>query len=165
MKCSAMQDLMFRKLDNELSEAENRILDEHLNRCAACTREYSLMAAPGRIAQAISPPVPSPFFSRSVSARIESEVQNAAILQLFWGLARRIIPSMAAGTLVLLSVFTYLQLSNSQDDLHTAYERMLTGAELPLNLMITEQRNITDESILNAIANRGMWQDSNLQLK
>jgi len=42
---------------------------------------------------------------------------------------------------------------------------MLTGAELPLHLMITEQRNITDESILNAIANRGMWQDSDLQFK
>lgn len=165
MKCSAMQDLMFRKLDNELSEAENGILDEHLNRCAACAREYSLLAAPGRIAQAVSPPEPSPFFSRSVRARIESEAQNAAILQLFFGLARRIIPSMAAVTLVLLSVFTYLQLSDPRDDLHTAYERMLTGAELPPHLMITEKRNITDESILSAIADRGMWQDSNSQLK
>ena len=165
MKCSAIQDLMLRKLDDELSESETAILDEHLARCAACAREYSLLTVPQRIAQAISPPEPSPYFRQTLKTRIESEAQNAAIFQLFFGLARRIVPSMAAVTLVLLSVFTYLQLNNPQDDLHTAYEKMLTGADLPFPLMVTEQRKITDESILSAIANQGMWQGTNLKPK
>ena len=165
MKCSAMQDLMFRKLDNELSESEHRILDEHLDQCAVCAREYGLLTVPQRIAQAISPPESSPFFLQTLRARIESESQNAAIFQLFFGLARRIIPSMAAVTLVLLSVFAYLQLSNPQDDLHTAYEKMLTGADLPFPLIVSEQKNITDENIISAIANRGIWQGTNLKPK
>ena len=160
-----MQDLILRKLDNELSESENRILEAHLLQCDDCARDYKLLTVPQRIAQAISPPEPPSHFSQKLMAHIESEVQDVAISQLFFGLARRIIPSMAAVTLVLLSVFTYLQFNSPKDDLHTAYDRMFNGADLPLHLMVTGQRNITDERILSAIAGRGIWQDTNLELK
>lgn len=160
-----MQELMFRKLDDELSESENIILNEHLEMCPACAREYSLLTVSQRIAQAMAPIEPTPFFHQKLKARIENEAQNAAIFQLFFVLSRKIIPSMAAITLVLLSLFTYLQLNHPQDDLHTAYERMLTGADLPFPLIATDQSEITDESILSAIANQGTWQDKDLKLK
>lgn len=160
-----MQDLILRKLDNELSESENRILDAHLHQCEDCARDYGLLTVPQRIAQAVSPPEPSPFFNQKLITHIESEVQDAAIFQLFFGLARRIIPSMAAVTLVLLSVFTYLQLNNPKDDLHTAYDRMFNGSDLPIQLMVAEQKNISDEIIINAIANRGTWQNTTFNLK
>ena len=163
MKCSGMQSLMLRKLDNELSGSESRMLDAHLIRCASCAREFGLLTVPRRIALTISPFETSPYFYRKLKAGIENESRNAAILQLLFGLARRIIPSMAAVTLVLLTVFTYLQWNNPQDDLHTAYEKMFIGADLPLHLMVTQERNITDERILNVIATKGMWQDTSLE--
>ena len=165
MKCTAMQDLVLRKLDNELSESENRILEVHLRQCDDCARDYRLLTVPQRIAQAVPPPEPPTFFSQKLMAHIESETQDVAIFQLFFGLARRIISSMAAVTLVLLSVFTYLQFKGPKDDLHTAYDRMFNGADLPLHMMVTGQTNISDERILNAIAGRGIWQDANLELK
>lgn len=165
MKCSAARDLIFRKIDNELSGPENLILNDHLEHCPTCAREYRLLSLPRRLAQNLVPFDTSPYFHQKLTARIQSENQNAAIFQLFFGLARRIVPSMAALTLVLLSVFAYFQLNRPQDNLYTAYEKMLTGEDLPLHLMVTEQRNITDESILGAIATRGIWQDTDLRQK
>ena len=165
MKCSDMQSLMLRKLDDELSESENGMLYAHLARCASCAREFGLLTVPRRIARTLSPPETSSYFYQKLKIGIENESRNAAILQLSFGLARRIIPSMAAIALVLLSVFTYLEWNNPQDDLHAAYEKMFAGADLPLHLVVTEQRNITDERILNVIAAREIWQDTNLETK
>lgn len=163
MKCTAMRTLMLRKLDHELSESERKSLDAHLEQCAECAREYALLSLPRRIARTVSPPAPSPYFDQKLRAGIEIEAQSVAVLQTFFGLARRLIPSMAAVTLALLSVFAYFQVHDPQADLHTAYEKMFIGENLPLRMMITEQRNITDESILSAIANRQVRQKADFE--
>ena len=160
-----MRNLMLRNIDHELSESEAGILDLHLKECRHCFHEYGLLSVPRRVAQSMTPLEPSPYFYRTLKVRIENEAQSVAILQQFISLARRIIPSMAAVTLALLSVFAYLQVRTPQDDLHAAYERVILGGDLPLHRMVTEQRKITDASILSAIANQGEWQDSNYELK
>jgi hypothetical protein len=164
-KCTAMQDLLLRKIDNELTESESRDLDAHMEHCPSCAREYGLLRLPGRIAQVSIRPQPSPFFYQSLRARIESDLQNIPISQLLFELARRVVPSMAAVTLALLSVFAYLHMKNPQNDLYTAYEQAFMGGNLPLRMMITEQRDITDENILNAIANQRAWQNTDIKLK
>ena len=164
-QCAAMQNLLPRKLDNELTESESRELNAHLEGCPSCAREYGLMGLPGRFTQTLTPPQPSPFFYQSLRARIESEFQNLPIYQLLFELARKVVPSMAAVTLALLSVFAYLHMKNPQNDLYTAYEQAFVGENLPLRMMITEQNNITDENILNAIANQGAWRNINFKLK
>ncbi|MEJ2245585.1 MAG: zf-HC2 domain-containing protein [Acidobacteriota bacterium] len=165
MKCTAIHDLILRKIDSELSESENRTLASHLEQCSDCAREYGLWTLPSRIAQEITPPGPSPYFFQKVKARIEDEAQGAAVLQLFDSLARRVIPSMIAVTLALLSLFAYLHLRNPQDDLYAAYEGVFIGEDLPLHRMVVERRSITDASILNAIANQSMQQNTGFELK
>jgi hypothetical protein len=165
MKCTAIHDLILRKIDGELSESENRTLNSHLEQCTDCAREYGLLTVPSRIAQEITPPELSPYFPQKVKVRIEDEAQSVAILQLFDSLARRIIPSMIAVTMALLSVFAYLHLRNPQDDLHAAYEEVFIGEDLPLHRMVVERRGITDASILNAIANQAMQQNTGFELK
>lgn len=165
MKCTAIQDLISRKIDHELSESENRVLDAHMKQCSDCAREYDLLSIPSRIAQEISPLEPSPYFYQRLKIRIENEAQSAAIIQLFFGLARRVIPSMAAVTLALLSVFAYLHLRSPQDDLYAAYEKVFIGEDLPLHMMAREQRDITDASILSAIANQATQRNINFELK
>ena len=165
MKCTAMHDLISRKIDSELSESETRTLDSHLEQCTDCAREYGLLTIPGRIAQELTPPEPSPYFGQKVKIRIEDEARSAAVLQLFDSLARRVIPSTMAVTLALLSVFAYLHLRNPQDDLHAAYEEMFIGQDLPLYRRVVERRGITDASILNGIANQAMRQNTGFELK
>lgn len=165
MKCSAIRNLMLRKIDHELTEPEGRILDAHLKQCSNCVREYSLLNIPVTVARTLAPPEPSPFFFQTLRTRIENEVQSAVFVQQFMVLARRLIPSMAAVTIALLSIFTYLQLSNPRNDLPAAYEKAFMGENLPIPVMFTEQRNITDANILSAIANREARQDSGYELK
>jgi len=154
MECTAARDLLLRRIDGELSDTEAMELDVHLARCAFCNREYGLLTLPKRIAQALPPPTPSPFFYKTLRARIESEAQSSAIWQTFYGLARRVLPSLAGLTLALLSVFAYLQVSGPNGDLYTAYSRAFISEEQPHPMVISEQEEITDESILRAIAER-----------
>ena len=165
MKCSAIRKLMSRGIDGELSEAESRALGEHLGQCPDCARAWGLLRVPRLLASRIAPVEPSPYFYRKLERSIENEARNVAVLQQFFGLARRVIPSMAAITLALVSVFAYLQLSGPQDDLHTAYERVFLGENLPLPSMIAGKTPITDASILSAIANRKAWQNPGYELK
>lgn len=165
MKCIAIQVLVQKKIDNELSESENRILDSHLEQCPDCAREYGLLTVPGRIAQRIAPLEPSPYFHQKIVVRIENEAENAVVVQALHSLARRIIPSMAAVTLALFSVFAYLHMHSPQDDLYAAYEKVFIGENHPLHIMVVEQKGITDASILNAIANQATRQNTNIELK
>ena len=86
-------------------------------------------------------------------------------MQALCSLARRIIPSMAAVTLALLSVFAYLHARNPQDDLYAAYEKALIGQDLPIHRMVVEQTSITDASILHAIANQTTQQNIHLEIE
>jgi anti-sigma factor RsiW len=154
MECRATRDLMFRKIDGELSDLENGELDAHLARCESCTREFRLLTLPQTIAKACPPPAPSPYFYQALKAKIESEDQVIAIWQPFFSLARRVVPSLAGITLALLSVFVYLQMRTPESDLYTAYASVFLGEDQPHRMVIAQQEEITDESILSAIAER-----------
>jgi anti-sigma factor RsiW len=156
MKCATVRDLLFRKIDGELAELENAEFDAHLAGCAVCSREYRLLRLPNRIAQVIPPVEPSPFFYSRLRARIEGEAQNAAGWQIFVHLARQVIPALAGITLALLSVFAYIQFSGNEPDLYRAYDRVFISEDQP-HRMLSQEGDITDESVLGAIAE----QDSN----
>lgn len=153
MTCAEAQKWILRKIDLELSEAESGILDGHLDHCPGCARLCRMMHLPGRIAAMSPPPEVSPYFMGTLRNRVESEARNAAFVQQFLGLARSFIPSLAAFTLALVSVFTYLHLASPPDDLGSAYKRMFLSGNLPMNELIVERQNITDANILSAIAN------------
>jgi hypothetical protein len=154
MKCTAVRDLLFRKIDNELADPEKAELDEHLAKCASCSREYALLGFPGRIAQAISPLEPSPYFYQKLKINIDGEAQKAAGWQPIFGLARQVIPALAGITFALISVFFYFQMSGKEPDLYKAYDRVFITEDQPNRMLIYEQGEITDESVLSAIAER-----------
>ena len=86
--------------------------------------------------------------------QIESEAQDIAGWQVLWGLARQIVPALAGITLALLSVLAYLQLQGPRPDLYRAYSRVFITEEQPSRMLVAEQADITDESVLSAIADR-----------
>jgi hypothetical protein len=143
---------MFRRIDGELSESENAELEIHLAQCASCAREYRLLALPRRIAQKIPQPAPSPFFYRKLRTRIETESKGMAGWRIFWELARHMIPALAGITLALLSVLAYMQLNGPEKDLSREYERVFVTEEQPHRMLVAEQGDITDASVLSAIA-------------
>jgi anti-sigma factor RsiW len=154
MKCTAVQNLLNRKIDEELSGREAAELEAHLSQCASCSREYGLMSLPTRLGRAISPPAASPYFYGRLRSQLEAEVQNAAGWQVILGLARQVIPVLAGITLALITVFAYHQLSSPKPDLYRAYDRIFATEEQPHRMLISEEGYLTDESVLIAIAER-----------
>ena len=156
MDCTVARIWLFRKIDDELSSGESKLLDSHLAQCSACMREFRMLALPQRIGRVIPAFEPSLYFYSRLRARIESEAQSITIWQIVLGLSRQIVPALAAITLALLSIFAYLQLEGAGLDVQ-AYDRVFLSGDRSLSIPADEQGEITDESVLRAIAE----QDSN----
>jgi predicted anti-sigma-YlaC factor YlaD len=149
MECTAIRDWLFRKIDGELSDHENRELNAHLAQCSACTREYNLLALPHRIAQEIPAVSPSEYFYRRLSMSIASEAGSSAFWLAILRPARRIVPALACITFILLTVFAYFQMRSPSADLYTAYERVFILEDQPRQMLT--KGDVTDERILNEI--------------
>jgi hypothetical protein len=163
MECTAARDLLFRKINGELSEFETAELNSHVAVCANCSREYRIVSLPSRLGKMLPPIEPSPYFYARLRANLEGEVQKAAGWQGVFGLARQVIPALAGITLALLSVFVYFQLSGNEPDLYKAYDRVFISEDQPNRMLIYEQ--ITDETVLKAIAEREPNHRRNLDMK
>ena len=75
MKCGRFRELMMAALDNEISEAELRELEKHLETCDECRREFEELSAVADMVGDIELPRPSEEemmrYWPSVYARIE----------------------------------------------------------------------------------------------
>jgi anti-sigma factor RsiW len=154
MECAEVRAWLFRKIDGELSGPENMGFDNHIARCPSCAREYGLLVIPRRIASEISPVTPSPFFFSKLRHRIESEEQGAAAWQLFRRFARQMIPALAGIALALLTAFAYLQLQNPKADIYQDYRGVFLTEEPSHRMLAGDQGDITDASVLSAIAEK-----------
>ena len=148
----------------KLTELEKAEFDAHVAGCAACSREYRMLNLPNRIAGAIPPVQPSPFFYRKLRMSIEAEAQSVAGRQVFLHLARQVIPALAGITLALLSVFAYVQFGGNKPDLYGAYNRVFITEDQP-HRMFSDGAEITDESVLSALAEQDPNYRRNLDLK
>jgi anti-sigma factor RsiW len=165
MECTAIQNMVFRRIDRELSGSEEAEFDAHLAQCSFCAREYGMFSLTSRVGQAARPPAPSPYFHQKLKLALEGEVQKAAGWQLILHLARQVIPAMAAITLALLSIFAYVQMSGNETDLYGAYNRVFITEDQPNRILIAEQSDITVDSVLRAIADRETTHRRNPDIK
>ena len=154
MECTAMRNRLFQKIDGELSALENAELDAHLAQCPSCTWEDRLLSLPHRIAQEVPPLEASPFFYRKLRMRIDSEAPGITGRQTFFGLATRMIPTLAGITLALLSVFAYFELHGPETDIYKDYDRAFISEDQSHRTLVAVHGDITDEAVLRAIAER-----------
>jgi hypothetical protein len=154
MNCTTAQERMFRKIDGELSLSENDELNAHLKQCDSCNREYGLLSLPSLFAKTIPTVTASPFFYQKLRMQIEDEAQGIASWQIIWKLARQMVPALAGITIALLSVFAYHQLQTPEAGLYRNYDRAFISDDQSHRMLAAEQKDITYESVLTAIAER-----------
>lgn len=154
MDCKIAQEKLFRRIDSELPDTENSELDGHLAQCSSCSRDYRLLTLPQQLAREIAPVTASPFFYKKLRLRIEEDAQGIESWQAIRGLARQMVPALAGITLALLSVFAYFQIQAPDVELYRSYDRVFTSDDQSHRMLVAEQKDITYESILTAIAER-----------
>lgn len=152
MNCSDVRPWILWSIDGELSAQDQEQLNAHLLRCAGCAREMKILLLPQRLARALPACKPSPFFYQRLRARLNAETQTVTIWQIVPGLSRQLVPVLATITLALISVFAYFELQPPEADIYQAYDMVFTSGEQPPRMVIAEQGEITDESVLRAIA-------------
>ena len=146
MDCKSAKDRMFGFMDGELSGEEQAQLQQHLSDCSICSWEMKLSLFPRKIGQVIRRLEPSPLFYRSLRDRLQAEAAVPAIWTVILGLSRRMVPALGTLTLAIVSIFAYLQFTGAGTDIDFA-------AEDPVReIVISEQHEITDETVLLAIA-------------
>jgi hypothetical protein len=139
-------------MDNELLPEEREKLDSHLARCPSCSREWRILTLPKRIGRSIPALEPSPFFYARLRARIKGEEQSITIWQIILGLSRQIVPAFATVTLVIISLFAYLEFRGPRPDLYQAYDSIFMSGDRPNRMVIADE--ITDESVIHALAEK-----------
>ena len=156
MDCKIAQEKLFRRIDSELPDSEILELDSHLAHCSSCRRDYDLLTLPQQLARKIAPvKKASPFFYQKLRLNIEAEESRGNLgWQAIRGLARQMVPALAGITLALLSVFAYFQMQAPQAELYRGYDRVFASDDQSHSMLIAEQKDITYESILTAIAER-----------
>lgn len=152
MDCSTARNWIFRHIDGELGPSETVLLESHAATCAACARDMKLVSIPRRIGQALPALEPSPYFYTRLRARIGSLDQGVTMWQFIMTLSRHMIPALAAVTLALVSVFAYFQFHEPNADLYQAYDNIFMSGDRPQRMVIADQGDITDESVLRSIA-------------
>ncbi len=153
MDCSTARTWILKRIDGELSPEESTRLDSHLAGCPQCARDHKLFSIPRRIGRAIPVLEPSPYFYTHLRARIESEEQGISVWQFIMMLSRHMVPALAAVTLALISVFAYFQFTEPKtSDLYQVYDSIFMTGDRPQRMVIADQGDITDESVLRAIA-------------
>ena len=152
MKCSTVRIWLFRLMDEELSPEEREQLHTHLGLCPSCTKEWKILSLPRRIGRSIPALEPSPFFYARLKARLEMEDQSITMWQIILGLSRQIVPALATVTLVIVSLFAYLEFRGSGPDLYHAYDSIFMSGDRPSRMVIADE--VTDESVLHALAEK-----------
>jgi hypothetical protein len=152
MDCSKAQSQLTKYLDHELAAMDEEYLQHHLAECVVCSREMKLLTLPRRISKEIPQLEPSPYFYQRLRARLESESRSVNIWQIMVGISHRLVPAMAAITLALLLAFSYFQLVPPQADVVQAYDNIFMSGDRPQRMVIADHSEITDESVLQAIA-------------
>ncbi len=152
MECSKARTWIFRRIDGELSPGEAADLDSHLAGCSSCARDAKLFSIPRRLGRAIPVLEPPPYFYARLRSRLESEDQTISVWQFIMMLSRHLVPALAAVTLALISVFAYFQITEPQTDLYQAYDSIFMSNDRTQRMVIADQGDITDESVLRAIA-------------
>jgi predicted anti-sigma-YlaC factor YlaD len=165
MNCTTARKKLFSKIDGELSIAEGAELDAHLKQCPSCNREYGLLALPSQIANKIPPITVSPYFYQKLRMQIEDEARGIASWQIIWKLARQMVPALAGITIALLSIFAYYQMQTPEVSLYKNYDRAFMSDDQSHRMLAAEQKDITYESVLTAIAERSSGNFSNFDSK
>ncbi|MBP1597467.1 MAG: putative zinc-finger [Acidobacteria bacterium] len=163
MRCGVARNWLFRLLDRELSREEEVELEDHLASCPSCMREWRILTLPQRIARSIPVLEPPPCFYSRLRARLEMQKQSITIWQIIIGLSRQIVPALATVTLLIISLFAYLEFRGPSPDLYQAYDSIFMSGDRASRMVIAD--DVTEESVLHALAEKPLLPDGNTAKK
>jgi len=103
MKCRGLGEQLSAYLDGELRDEAARAIEGHLASCRPCAEELEALRAVRALVQDKPPVRASPFFYARLAARLR-ERQGEALWLDFPSVTKRLVPAVAAVTLVIIAL-------------------------------------------------------------
>lgn len=144
MKQCDPNDLLFSYVCGELSEEEVRLVDERCAADPAYARELALTRAAMRLLAHHKPIEPRPFFWTRLAVRLDAE---EAPWQAWIWVAKRLIPSMVAATLIITAVVWYRTPTLEYSSFET---ELLASGETDEEYWLMKSQDISKETILQS---------------
>jgi anti-sigma factor RsiW len=133
-KCSAIENLLPLYSEGTLSDAEKRVVEEHLSDCAACQKELAYLQKAGQLVNHLSDVEEPPWFQQKIMARVREEAGKKSFAQKWFYPLRIKIPVQIMATIVIAVLVVYIYRSGDEQ-----VKQILPGAAKPVIEMQKEQ--------------------------
>ncbi|MCK7510994.1 MAG: DUF2275 domain-containing protein [Desulfobacterales bacterium] len=133
-KCSAIENLLPLYSEGTLSDAEKRVVEEHLSDCAACQKELAYLQKAGQLVNHLSDVEEPPWFQQKIMARVREEAGKKSFAQKWFYPLRIKIPMQIMATIVIAVLAVYIYRSGDEQ-----VKQILPGAAKPVIEMQKEQ--------------------------
>lgn len=133
-KCSAIENLLPLYSEGILSDAEKRVVEEHLTACAACQKELARLQKAGRLVNHLSEVEEPVWFQQKIMARVREEADKQSFAHKWFYPLRIKIPVQIMATIVIAVLAVYIYRSGDDEA-----RRILPGAPPPAVETQTQQ--------------------------
>ena len=109
MNCKDIENSLPLYLDNLLSPADKRAVEEHLKSCPKCAKALAQLQKTGKLVDGLGEVEPPPWFKQRIMARVRAEADKKSLVQKWFYPLRIKIPVQIFATIfiVVLAVYIY----------------------------------------------------------
>jgi anti-sigma factor RsiW len=102
MNCKDIENSLPLYLDNLLSPADMRAVEEHLATCAQCKKELAHLQKAGKLVDELAELEPPPWFKQRIMARVREEAEKKSFAQKWFYSLRIKIPVQVFATIFIV---------------------------------------------------------------
>ena len=125
-KCQDIEHLLSLYPEGILTDAEKRVVEEHLADCAACRKELACLQKAGELVDQLPAVEAPPWFGQKIMARVRQEADKKNSARKWFYPMRFRIPLQIAATLVIAVLAVYIYRSGNEQ-----VKEILPGAPKP----------------------------------
>jgi glutaredoxin-related protein len=114
MNCKDVEDNLPLYEDNLLSDAEKKVLEQHLKSCAKCAKALAQLQKTGRLVEGLEEVEPPPWFKQKIMFQVREEAEKKSLMQKWFYPLRIKIPVQIMATIVIAVLAVYIYRSGDE---------------------------------------------------
>jgi hypothetical protein len=114
MNCKDIENNLPLYLDNLLSAADKRAIEEHLTSCSQCGKALAQLRKTGKLVGGLGDVEPPPWFKQKIMARVREEAEKKSFAQKWFYPLRIKIPVQIMATIVIAVLAVYIYRSGDE---------------------------------------------------
>ena len=140
MNCKDIEYSLSLYLDNLLSPANKRAIEEHLTSCPQCSKELAQLQQTGKLVDGLGEVEPPPWFKQKIMARVREEAEKKSLAQKWFYPLRIKIPVQIMATIVIAVLAVYIYRSGDEQ------MRSVLPPTVPAPVMETKKDQLSEQA-------------------